>query len=107
VKNPDLRSIAMPAAAFFILSMCSLAQESTPAAASQLGDAALHDLVSQVRELRAAIEQMRAENAQSRAEMHELRQELEETRKLPAPPTVATNASPSSPATACTWRPCS
>jgi len=82
VKNPDLRSIAMPAAAFFILSMCCLAQESTPATASQSGDAVLHDLVSQVRELHAAIEQMRAENVQSRAEMHELRQELEETRKL-------------------------
>jgi hypothetical protein len=89
----------MTAAAFFILSMCSLAQESTPAAASQSGDAALHDLVSQVRELRATIEQMRAENTQSRAEMHELRQELQETRKLLAPLPVATNASPSSPAT--------
>ena len=100
MKNPDLRSIAMPAAAFFILSMCCLAQESTPATASQSGDAVLHDLVSQVRELHAAIEQMRAENVQSRAEMHELRQELEETRKLLVPLAVATNASPSSPPTA-------
>ena len=84
-----LRTRAVTAAAFalwtmFNLSLCSLAQESAPAA-SQSGDAALHDLVSQVRELRAAIEQMRTENAQSRAEMQELRQELQETRKLLTP----------------------
>jgi hypothetical protein len=103
VKNPELRAGVMTAAAFALLSMCSLsmrslAQESTPAAASQPGDAALRDLVSQVRELRAAIEQMRSENAQSRAQMDELRQELRETRKLLTPLAAATNASPSSPA---------
>ena len=101
MKNPELRTGAMTAAAFVLLSMFSLsrfslAQEGTPAAASQPGDASLHDLVSQVRELREAIEQMRAENAQSRAEMQGLRQELQETRKLLAPLAVATNASPSS-----------
>ena len=101
MKNPELRTGAMTAAAFvllsmFSLSMFSLAQEGTPAAASQPGDASLHDLVSQVRELREAIEQMRAENAQSRAEMQGLRQELQETRKLLAPLALATSTSPSS-----------
>ncbi len=100
MKNPELRAGVIPAAAFVLLSFClstpSLAQESTPAAASQSGDAALQDLASQVRELRAAMEQMRTENAQSRAEMQELRQELQETRKLLVPLAVAMNASPSS-----------
>jgi hypothetical protein len=100
VKNPELRAGVITAAAFVLLSFClsmpSLAQESTPAAASQSGDAALSDLASQVRELRAAMEQMRTENAQSRAEMQELRQELQETRKLLVPLAVAMNASPSS-----------
>ncbi len=100
MKNPELRAGVMTAAAFVLLSICSLsrnslAQESTPAAASQSGDAALRDLVSQVRELRASIEQMRSENAQSRVQLQELRQELQETRKLLAP-LVATNAGPSS-----------
>jgi len=104
VKNTEtlgVRTGAVTAAAFVLLSMFNLsmrssAQESTPGTASQSGDAALHDLVSQVRELRAAIEQMRTENAQSRAEMQELRQELHETRKLLAPLVASTNASPSS-----------
>jgi len=108
VKNPEtlgLRTTAVTAAAFFLLSMFnlsvsslaqeSLAQKSTPAAASQSADAALRDLVSQVRELRTALEQMRTENAQSRAEMQELRQELQETRKLLAPLAVANAASSS------------
>jgi hypothetical protein len=117
VKNPELRAGAITAAAFVLLSLFNLslssqAQESAPATASQSGDAALHDLTSQVRELRAAIEQMRTENAQSRAEMQELRQELQQTRKLLAPlvantsPAVestpanenAANAAPTSPA---------
>jgi hypothetical protein len=80
----------------FSLSRFSLAQESAPAAASQPGDASVHDLVSQVRELREAIQQMRTENVQSRAEMQELRQELQETRKLLAPLAASTSASPSS-----------
>jgi len=96
-----LRKSAVTAAAFILLSMCSLsmcslAQESAPAAATQSNDAAVHDLVSQVHELRAAIDQMRTENAQSRAEMLELRQELQETRKLLAPLVASTNSSPSS-----------
>ena len=108
MKNPEtlgLRTTAVTAAAFFLLSMFnlsvsslaqeSLAQKSTPAAASQSADAALRDLVSQVRELRTALEQMRTENAQSRAEMQELRQELQETRKLLAPLAVANAASSS------------
>ena len=112
MKNPEtlgLRTTAVTAAAFFLLSMFnlsvsslaqeSLAQKSTPAAASQSADAALRDLVSQVRELRTALEQMRTENAQSRAEMQELRQELQETRKLLAPLAVA-NAPSSSQASA-------
>ena len=99
-----LRTSTVTAAAFvllstFNLSLCSLAQESTPAAAPQSGDAALHDLAAQVRELRAAIEQMRTENSQSRAEMQELRQELQETRKLLTPLVASTNANPSSAAT--------
>jgi hypothetical protein len=104
VTNLDafgLRTNAVTAAAFVLLSMfnlslCSLAQESAPAAAPQSGDAALHDLASQVRELRVAIDQMRTENAQSRAEMQELRQELQETRKLLTPLIASTNASPAS-----------
>jgi hypothetical protein len=103
VKKPDtlgLRTTAVTAAAFVFFSMCGIAQESTPASSSQSGDAALHDLLSQVRELRAAMEQMRNENAQSRAEMQELRQELQETRKLLAPLAAATTVSPSSSAPA-------
>jgi hypothetical protein len=109
VTNLDafgIRANAVTAAAFVLLSMlnlsvCGLAQETAPPAASQSGDAALHDLVSrdlaaQVRELRAAIEQMRTENAQSRAEMQELRKELHETRKLLTPLVASTNANPSS-----------
>jgi hypothetical protein len=103
VKNPRtlaLWTTAVAAAAFVLLSTCSLAQEAAPAAASQPGDASLRELDSQVRELRAVIEQMRAENAQSRAEMRELRQELQDTRKLLGPLAAATNASPSSAAAA-------
>jgi hypothetical protein len=110
VKNHEtfgLRSNAVTAAAFILLSLFnlsgrSLAQENTPAAATQSGDAALqdrvlHDLVSQVRELRAAIQQMHTENVQSRAEMQQLRQELQETRKL-LTPLLASNAASSAPA---------
>jgi hypothetical protein len=108
VKNPQLRADTVTAAAFIVLSLFnlsgrSLAQESAPAAATQSGDAALHDqitqdLVSQVRELRAAIEQMHTENVQSRAEMQELRQELQQTRKLLAPLVTSANAPSPSPA---------
>jgi hypothetical protein len=99
VKSPRtlaLWTTAITAAAFVLLSICSPAQETTPTAASQPGDASLRELDSQVRELRAVIEQMRTENAQSRAEMRELRQELQDTRKLLAPLAASTNASPSS-----------
>jgi prefoldin subunit 5 len=98
VKNPEtlaFRTSALTAAAFFLLSACSLAQIGSPAAASQPGDASLPDLDSQVRELRAVIEQMRTENAQSRAEMRELRQELRDTRKLLAPLAASANENPS------------
>jgi hypothetical protein len=97
VTNPRtlaLWTTAIKAAAFVLLSTCSLAQESTPTPASQPGDAWLRELDSQVRELRAVIEQMRTENAQSRAEMRELRQELQDTRKLLAPLAASTNAGP-------------
>ncbi len=97
MKNPRtlaLWTTAMTAGAFVLLSMCSVAQESTPAASSQSVDASLRELDSQVRELRAVIEQMRAENTQSRAEMRELRQELQDTRKLLAPLAVAASAQP-------------
>jgi hypothetical protein len=89
-------------AAVFVLcsvcssSLCSVAQESAPTAASQPDDVSLRDMASQLRELRAVIEQMRSENAQSRAEMHELREELELTRKALAPLSVAANPGPSS-----------
>ncbi len=99
MKNPGtlaLHMSAITAAAFLLLSTYSWAQEGTPAAASQPGDASLRELDSQVRELRAVIEQMRAENAQSRAEMRELRQELQDTRQLLAPLTASMNAGPSS-----------
>jgi hypothetical protein len=82
----------MTIAAVVLLSVNSLAQEGTPAAASQPADASLRELDSQVRELRAVIEQMRTENAQSRAEMQELRQELQDTRKLLAPLAASANA---------------
>jgi hypothetical protein len=87
---------ALTAAAFVLLSASSWAQEGTPAAASQPGEASLRELDSQVRELRTVIEQMRTENAQSRAEMRELRQELQDTRKLLAPLAASTNGSPAS-----------
>jgi hypothetical protein len=91
---------ALTAAAFFLLSTCSWAQESTATGASQAGEASVRELDSQVRELRALIEQMRTENAQSRAEMQELRQELQDTRKLLAPLAASANANPSSSAVA-------
>jgi len=95
-----LRTGAMAAAAFFLSTTLSLAQETTPATAPQSWDAALRDVDSQVRELRTVIEQMRAENEQSRAEMRELRQELQDTRKLLAPlaASASANASLSTPA---------
>ena len=71
MKNPGtltLRISALMAAAFVLLITCT-AQEGTPVATSQPGDASLRELDSQVRELRAVIEQIRAENAESRAEM--------------------------------------
>ena len=96
MKNP--RTLALwksaMAAALVLLSASSLAQQGTPAMASQPADSSLHELDSQVRELRAVIEQMRTENAQSRAEMQELRQELQDTRKLLAPLAAAANAGP-------------
>jgi prefoldin subunit 5 len=82
------------AAAFVLLSACSVAQQGTPATTSQPADNSLRELDSQVRELRAVIEQMRTENAQSRAEMQQLRQELQDTRKLLAPLAAAANAGP-------------
>ena len=90
-----LRTGAMAAAAFFLSTTLSLAQETTPLTAPQSWDAALRNVDLQVRELRTVIEQMRAENAQSRAEMRELRQELQDTRKLLAPLAASTSASPS------------
>jgi hypothetical protein len=96
VKNP--RTLALwksaMAAAFVLLSACSVAQQGTPATTSQPADNSLRELDSQVRELRAVIEQMRTENAQSRAEMQQLRQELQDTRKLLAPLAAAANAGP-------------
>ncbi len=103
MKNPRtlaLWTTAITAAAFVLLNTGSFGQEAAPAAASQPGDTALHELNSQVRELRAVIEQMRAENAQSRAEMQELRQELQDTRKLLGPLAAAASANSSSAAAA-------
>ncbi|MGB8949015.1 MAG: hypothetical protein WCC05_08380 [Candidatus Sulfotelmatobacter sp.] len=99
MKNPRTLALwkaTMTAAAFFLLSAYSPAQQGTPATASQPADNSLHELDSQVRELRAVIEQMRTENAQSRAEMQELRQELQDTRRLLAPLAAATAISSSS-----------
>jgi hypothetical protein len=100
VKNSGilaLRTSALTATAFALLSACAWAQENPTAATSQPADASVRELDSQVRELRAVIEQMRTENAQSRAEMRELRQELQDTRKLLAPLTDSMNASSSVP----------
>ncbi len=99
VRSSAVTGVAFILLSMFAVSMRGLAQESTPAT-PQSGDAALRDLVSQMRELRAAVEQMRNENAQSRAEVHELRQELEETRKLLLPLVASTNAGSSSSAAA-------
>ena len=95
-----LRSSAITAAAFVLLSAGCMAQETTPPAAAQPGDASVRDLASQVRELRTLIEQMRTENAQSRAEMQELRQELQDTRKVLAPLAASTANSVSTPESA-------
>jgi len=92
-----LRSSAITIASVVLFSTAGLAQQNTPAAASQAGDASVRELGSQVRELRAMIEEMRAENAQSRAEMRELRQELQDTRKLLIPLTAAMNNSAATP----------
>ena len=103
MKRPGtlaLRTSAITAAAFVLLSAASPAQETAPGTTSRPTDASLRELDGQVRELRAIIEQMRAENAQSRVEMRELRQELEETRKVLTPLAVAANRNPSKPATA-------
>jgi hypothetical protein len=100
VKKPRIRALrtsALTATTFALLSACAWPQQSAPAAASQPAEASLGEVDSQVRELRAIIEQMRAENAQSRAEMRELRQELQDTRKLLAPLVASMNGSPSSP----------
>ncbi|MGA7220132.1 MAG: hypothetical protein WBX38_17585, partial [Candidatus Sulfotelmatobacter sp.] len=56
-----------------------------PRPGAQPAASSLHDLDSQMRELRVVIQEMRSENAQSRAEMRELRQELADTRKLLTP----------------------
>jgi hypothetical protein len=99
VKNPRtlaLWTTAMTTAAFIFISAYSMAQERTPAAASEPEDSSLRELDSQVRELRAVIEQMRAENAQSRVEMRELREELQDTRKLLAPLAASTGGNPGS-----------
>ncbi|MGA8637539.1 MAG: hypothetical protein WB593_05615 [Candidatus Sulfotelmatobacter sp.] len=99
MKNPRTLALwkaTMTAAAFFLLSAYSQAQEGKSAKASQPADGSLRELDSQVRELRAVIEQMRTENAESRAEMQELRQELQDTRRLLAPLAAATAISSSS-----------
>jgi hypothetical protein len=95
-----LRTSAITATAFILLSAGSTAQEAVPDTTSRPTDASVRELDGQVRELRAMIEQMRAENAQSRAEMRELRQELEETRKVLTPLAVAANGNLSKPAAA-------
>ncbi len=76
--------IAMTAGAFIFLTLRSMAQD-IPRPGAQTAASSLHDLDSQMRELRVVIQEMRSENAQSRAEMRELRQELADTRKLLTP----------------------
>src|SRR5215831_13243662 len=85
------------------------AAQQTPATSAS-GDAAIHELQDQVRQLQSMLEEMRTENAQSRAEMHQLRQDLQATRALleqPAnvrssegTPQLAQESQESSPATA-------
>lgn len=78
-----LRGAAMTAAAFFLFSFGSSAQNATlapPASAESV-----HELQDQVRELRTLVEEMRAENAQSRTEMHRLREDLQATRAMLEP----------------------
>ena len=88
------RACLMTAASALFLITFSVAQAGTPTPASQLQDASLRDLESQVRELSTVIEQMRSENEASRAEMRELRQELQETRKLLALLAAVNSVSP-------------
>jgi hypothetical protein len=101
VNNPGILALRWSAltAAVCVLKIVLLipcSAQDTPAAPP--GNTDLRELDSQVRELRALIEQMRTENAQSRAEMRQLRQELQDTRKLLAPLTASTSASPATPA---------
>lgn len=91
-RTPAIRTSIL-AAAILILSVCATAQENSPPSLPP-NDLSLHDIHSEVRELRAMVEQMRSENAQSRAEMQELRQELQDTRKLLSPLAAALNHNP-------------
>ncbi|MGA8623041.1 MAG: hypothetical protein WB660_31515 [Candidatus Sulfotelmatobacter sp.] len=95
MKNPGilaLRTSAITAATFLLLSISGSAQESSQVA--QTVDTSLQELDAQVRDLRAVVEQMRTENAQSRAEIRELHQELQDVLKVLAPLAVAKNSDP-------------
>jgi Skp family chaperone for outer membrane proteins len=82
LRTSTLRGAALSAAILVSCSLSISAQEAPSTAAPVSGDAAIHDLQDQVRQLRSLVEQMRAENAESRAEMHQLRQDLQATRAL-------------------------
>ncbi len=99
-----LRGAAMTAAAIFLFSLATSAQNASGAPAS--GDP-VRQLQEQVRELRTLVEEMRAENAQSRTEMHRLREDLQATRALlepssPNPQTLAKSAQAESESTSTT-----
>jgi Skp family chaperone for outer membrane proteins len=92
----------MTAAAIFLFSLATSAQNASGAPAS--GDP-VRELQEQVRELRTLVEEMRAENAQSRTEMHRLREDLQATRALlepSSPQTLAKSAQADSESTSTT-----
>jgi hypothetical protein len=92
----------MTAAAIFLFSLATSAQNASGAPAS--GDP-IRELQEQVRELRTLVEEMRAENAQSRTEMHRLREDLQATRALlepSSPQTLAKSAQADSESTSTT-----
>jgi hypothetical protein len=100
VKTPDTLAphscVVLMASAFIFLSIVCEAQENKPVPAPPTNDTSLHQIDSEVRDLRATIDQMRSEDAQSRSEIHELRQQLEEMHKLLAPIAASLSQNPPS-----------
>ena len=84
-------------ASVLLLSSYGLAQDATAARSPASGDAAIHELQEQVRQLQTLVQEMRSENEQSRAEMHQLQQDLQATRALLEKPGASANVAQSTP----------